>query len=211
MSNNVTGQKITSSSAIEIVNKISSCVAFKKYMKGHRFHISATESTRIYLIKSGILSINKQPNDILLRLFCGPAIRGIKIIPEINFEYTVKVLSTSEIAIIEYSEFCQFLARFNLWELYIDHLHCALAVAGLHFVQQRKATAYEIVKIQLMELMAEPVGVRYRINAEHYIKSKTGLSRSSIMSMLAKLKNEGYMTIVKGILISMEKLPDDIE
>ena len=67
--------------------------------------------------------------------------------------------------------------------------------------------AYEIVRVQLQELMSEPAEYRHDVSAAQYIQQKTSLSRSSIMKILAQLKKGGYISIENGILLTIEHLP----
>lgn len=68
-------------------------------------------------------------------------------------------------------------------------------------------SAYNIVRLQLYELIAKPDSILSSITAENYIRSKTRLSRSSLMRILSELKNDGYIVIDRGVLKRIIRLP----
>ncbi|MEG2565997.1 MAG: helix-turn-helix domain-containing protein, partial [Acinetobacter sp.] len=69
------------------------------------------------------------------------------------------------------------------------------------------ASAYEVIRVQLLELMNEPTEYKNNVSAAHYIRQKTGLSRSSIMKILAQLRKGNYIRIENGTLKEIYRLP----
>lgn len=76
-----------------------------------------------------------------------------------------------------------------------------------HFVNLTQPTAYEVIRTQLIQLMAEPDEIRLNMTIESYIRNKTKISRSAIMNILAQLKSGEYITTHRGILVNIAKLP----
>ena len=60
---------------------------------------------------------------------------------------------------------------------------------------------------RLVELMQEPEAIRQNITAAAYIKSRTYLSRSGIMRILAELRTGKYITMERGVLVEIHHLP----
>ncbi|WP_224234186.1 helix-turn-helix domain-containing protein [Klebsiella grimontii] len=67
--------------------------------------------------------------------------------------------------------------------------------------------AYRIIKTLIQEVWFYPEEYRKHINLPHFILKHSGLSRSRIMKILRGLKEGGYIDIVHGKLISVNKLP----
>ncbi len=68
-------------------------------------------------------------------------------------------------------------------------------------------SSYEIIRFQLQELMNESERIRTSITAANYIKSRTYLSRSGIMRIIAELREAGYIELNRGILVAIKHLP----
>ncbi|MNV00769.1 hypothetical protein D3C71_909500 [compost metagenome] len=58
----------------------------------------------------------------------------------------------------------------------------------------------------LYQLQAEPEIIRLRRTAADYIVDKSGLSRSTVMKMLAQFKSEGKVLLSKGLLMDVKDL-----
>lgn len=69
-------------------------------------------------------------------------------------------------------------------------------------------TTYELIKQNLMSLMAEKDELRMMVNACDYIMDKTHISRSRVMKILSDLKTGDYIVIERGVLIKINKLPE---
>lgn len=78
--------------------------------------------------------------------------------------------------------------RKDLWE---SLAHLLIYTAGRvydHCTRISAPSSYAIIRSQLYELMQESAEIRQSITAANYIQSRTFLSRSSIMKILAELK-----------------------
>lgn len=206
MSTNIP-KKTSSPYGVEILDKIQEFVNFKVYPKGYHFSVNITQPERVYLIQSGVMSIHKRPDDLLLWVFEGPALRATLPSPHVNLELDFKAITPVKIAIVDFHDFCDLLTRFNLWEQYARHLQQTAMVVLDHLVKLTQPTAYEVIRTQLIELMAEPDEIRLNMTIENYIRNKTKISRSAVMNILAQLKSGEYITTHRGILVNIAKLP----
>lgn len=80
------------------------------------------------------------------------------------------------------------IAEKDLWE---SLAHLLIYTAGRvydHCTRISAPSSYAIIRSQLYELMQESAEIRQSITAANYIQSRTFLSRSSIMKILAELK-----------------------
>jgi hypothetical protein len=55
--------------------------------------------------------------------------------------------------------------------------------------------------------MSEPETIRNSVTIAYYVQSRTFLSRSSIMKILAQLKTGGYIITDKGLLLAINHIP----
>jgi hypothetical protein len=76
-----------------------------------------------------------------------------------------------------------------------------------HCTKISALSSYEIICYQLYELMDETEEVRNNVSIVSYILSRTFLSRSSIMKILAQLKTGNYIETEKGLLRAINNIP----
>ena len=175
-----------------------------------RYVISAQQQSQCYFVRSGAISMYRQPDDILIDLFDAPTLRGVISLPADTLStYIIKTIVPSEIAILEREKLFALLTEHNLWELFSRH---QLAIGSIVIEKMFKLitpTTYNVVRHQLYELINIPAEIRETILAETYIRSKTRLSRSGIMRILSDLKDGGYIVIVKGVLKEVKHLPEN--
>ena len=76
---------IDNSYLIEIMDKLSSELHYKTYPAGQRFIFSANRQENCYLVKSGVVSVYRYPENVLIEIFaqgysgfgdCGSEKRG---------------------------------------------------------------------------------------------------------------------------------------
>lgn len=201
--------KIRSEYVQILVDTLSPFLDFKPRKKGMRFTIGKTGDAKCYLVRTGMVTISRQPDDILLGIFEAPSLRGI-IRPRGGEDalYTLKVVQDAEIAVIEFDKFYTLLAAHQLWETYARHLELLSTSLTEYLLRLLPPTAYEIVRLQLYELMSEPEAVRDLMSADMYIRSRTRLSRSSVMRILSELKAGGYILLEAGHLRGIVKIPE---
>ncbi|MGN7790327.1 helix-turn-helix domain-containing protein [Enterobacter sp. 22452] len=192
-----------------LINRLSEYVEFKTYPKGSRFTINATQISTAYLIRQGTVSLSRFPDDIMLGMLTAPSIRGTIPMPDDSKAWCIlKVLEPSEIAKINTEKFYALLGELQLWEVYARHLQLTATALTEHLFKLISPTLYNVVRLQLLELMAEPPGIRESMTAELYIRSKTRISRASVMRILAELKSSGSIVIKNGILKEILHLPE---
>ncbi|MEH9277909.1 helix-turn-helix domain-containing protein, partial [Klebsiella quasipneumoniae] len=65
--------------------------------------------------------------------------------------------------------------------------------------------SYRVVRTK--SYLFNKAAIRQQITAAAYIKSRTYLSRSGIMRILAELRTGNYITMERGILLDINHLP----
>lgn len=188
------------------LEKLEPYVKYKTQPVGTWFRINSQEGKLCYLIRTGVIHLYRQPEDVLLGAFEAPSIRGI--VPDIgDMELSFRVAAPSEIAVLSYDELMQIIEKHGLWDVFAKHMQVMASSLFIHMTHVTPPSAYEAIRFQLIELMNSSENVRENITAEKYIRSKTKLSRSGIMRILSQLKAGGYIVLENGILKELNNLP----
>ncbi|KFD21739.1 hypothetical protein GYRE_03224 [Yokenella regensburgei ATCC 49455] len=117
----------------------------------------------------------------------------------------MQTLEPSRIACLSLSAANTIIAEKDLWE---SLAHLLIYTAGRvyeHCTRISAPSSYAIIRSQLYELMQESEELRSSITAANYIQSRTFLSRSSIMKILAELKKGSYITTERGLLLQIKQ------
>ena len=161
-----------------------------------------------YLFENGIFSVNRTSDNLVAATLSGPTIIGLGNIMPIMMDLYIEILEGMGVSHIPMRKAYEVFTANNLWETVAHHMFVVMAKQYTILKHLTAPTAYEIIRIQLIELMHEPPEIRCTISAERYIRSKTHLSRSGIMKILAALRTGKYITIEDGKLLGINKLPE---
>lgn len=174
--------------------------------KGEVVQYYRNDSRQCFLLTHGSVALHRRGDGIILNSESAPFILGVS--SQFSSEHLyVRALETSEMASVSLDCFNQVVARQNLWEHFSHLLIYTASRVYEHCAQISQMSAYDIIRFQLVELMQEPEAVRLNITAAAYIKSRTYLSRSGIMRILAELRTGKYITMERGVLIDIRHLP----
>lgn len=212
MTNNVVNEvhaaKADTSHLIKLIEQLEPFLEFEKMPVNTRLtHFGSSSHHKCYLIKSGIISLHRQPDDILIELCEAPTLRGIAKLKSTTDLLVFKVLVPSEIAVIERQKLFELISEHNLWEHFAMHHLEVLSVALEKIVKLSTPKAYDLIRNQLYELINLSATTRESILVEEYIRGKTRMSRSGVMRILSDLKEAGYIVIERGILKEVRHLP----
>lgn len=111
----------------------------------------------------------------------------------------------SQVAVLSLAKVNDIIARENLWESMAALLVYTAGRVYDHCTRISAPSSYDIIRSQLYELMRESNEFRHSITAANYIQSRTFLSRSSIMKILADLKKGGYIMTERGVLKQIQQ------
>ncbi|MCF8579949.1 helix-turn-helix domain-containing protein [Enterobacter ludwigii] len=174
--------------------------------KGEVVQYYRNDSRQCFLLTHGSVALHRRGDGIILNSESAPFILGVS--SQFSSEHLyVRALETSEMASVSLDCFNHVVARQNLWEHFSHLLIYTASRVYEHCAQISQMSAYDIIRFQLVELMQEPEAVRLNITAAAYIKSRTYLSRSGIMRILAELRTGKYITMERGVLIDIRHLP----
>ncbi|QLR77283.1 helix-turn-helix domain-containing protein [Citrobacter freundii] len=157
-------------------------------------------SHQCYLLLNGTISIFRQRDGFMLNSEVAPFIFGLSN-QLADAEYLfMRCEECSTIAVIPLERANEVIADENLWESLAKLLIYTAGRVYDHCTRISAPTSYDIIRSQLYELMRESDEFRQHITAANYIQSRSFLSRSSIMKILAELKKGGYIVTERGVL-----------
>ena len=174
--------------------------------RGEVVHYYKDDIRQCFLLLQGSVALHRRGDGIVLNSESAPFILGVS--SQFSSEHLyVRALETSEIARVPLDCFNHIVAQLDLWEHFSKLLIYTASRVYEHCAQISQMSAYDIIRFQLVELMQEPDAIRQKITAAAYIKSRTYLSRSGIMRILAELRTGKYITMERGILLDINHLP----
>jgi hypothetical protein len=191
----------------ELFEKLSPYLEFHKVPAQTRFNLYEDGTSYCYFVRDGWFSIHHSADPVLLGTLQLPGIIGIGgAIPESAGLY-IESKVESEVAISTVPEMHALINELDLWEMLSKHIFRMTGSIFTKGVLLTGSTSYEIMRFHLLELINEPDAIRNSTVAATYVQQKTRLSRSTIMKILAQLKQGGYVTLENGILKEVHKLP----
>ncbi|YCI83122.1 helix-turn-helix domain-containing protein [Enterobacteriaceae bacterium] len=170
------------------------------FMKGHE--------NQCFLLMKGSISLYRISDGIILNSERAPFIFGLSSHTTVSKHLYLRTEEDSLIGTLPFTSAKRIIKANSLWESYANLLLYNTSRIYCHCVSISQLSSYEIIKNQLLQLNNEPVGIRQNITAANYILARTFLSRSGVMRILSRLKADGYITAERGILLSINNLPD---
>lgn len=161
----------------------------------------------IWLLTEGRIVIRRRSDGLILASQQAPIMLGMAefFLPTGQNFYDIEAISPCTTHVIKKTDFMTVVNRDQLWE----SVAVAVAVVEAYIIQvmsQRdrlitSRSATDMVWGHLELLQQEPEEIRKRISAAQYIRERTGLSRSTVMDTLARLKRQGAIQLQRGHLV----------
>lgn len=177
--------------------------------KRKSFNFIKGQENQCFLLLKGSVSLYRTSDGIILSSERAPYIFGLSSQNSVSQHLYLRTEEDSLIGMLPFSEAKRIIKTNNLWESYANLLIYNASRIYSHCVAISQLSSYEIIKRQLLQLHNEPIGIRQNITAANYILSRTFLSRSGVMRILSRLKADGHITAERGILLSINNLPDN--
>jgi len=166
------------------------------------------QENQCLLLFKGSVALYRSSDSIILNSENAPFIFGLGNQTGISQHLYLRTLEDSLIGTLSLAEARHIIKTHNLWENYVNLLIYNTSKIYTHCVSISQLSSYEIIKNQLVQLASEPPSIKQNITAANYILSRTFLSRSGVMRILSRLKADGYITAERGILLSINGLPE---
>lgn len=177
---------------------------FETYAR-QKINYENNSSRKCYLLLSGSIALFRTRDGFMMNSESAPYVFGLSNqLAAADYLY-MQTMEPSRIACLSLFTANAIIAERDLWE---SLSHLLIYTAGRvydHCTRISAPTSYAIIRSQLYELMQESEEIRHSITAANYIQSRTFLSRSSIMKILAELKKGSYITTERGILLQIKQ------
>ncbi|WP_170973609.1 winged helix-turn-helix transcriptional regulator [Citrobacter sp. wls710] len=165
----------------------------------------SNNSHQCYLLLNGTIAIFRQRDGFMLNSEVAPFIFGLSNqLAESEYLF-MRSEECSTVAAIPLEKANEIIADEDLWESLSRLLIYTAGRVYDHCTRISAPTSYDIIRSQLYELIRESDEFRQHITAANYIQSRTFLSRSSIMKILAELKKGGYIVTERGVLKQIQQ------
>lgn len=202
-----TAKFIQSQATLDLVDKLSPFVTFEKYPARSRFYYFADGVAMCYIVRSGQIKVHRDADELVIAAIPVPNVCGISNASAITNTVFLETLSETEIAILTTAEAQQLVAETNAWESLAGHIAKVTTNLYHHNVIMTAPTTYEVVRFQLLTLMQEDTSIRETTSAAKYILERTRVSRSTVMKILAQLRQGNYIELDDGVLKAIHHLP----
>jgi hypothetical protein len=177
---------------------------FETYAR-QKINYENDSSRKCYLLLTGSIALFRTRDGFMMNSESAPYVFGLSNqLAAADYLY-MQTMEPSRIASLSLFTANSIIAKRDLWE---SLSHLLIYTAGRvydHCTRISAPTSYAIIRYQLYELMQESEEIRHSITAANYIQSRTFLSRSSIMKILAELKKGSYITTERGILLQIKQ------
>ncbi|MCS3601728.1 MULTISPECIES: helix-turn-helix domain-containing protein [Buttiauxella] len=191
----------------DLIDVLSPFVTFEKVPSQRRLYYTVDGVKMCYIIRSGLIKVCRNADEFVMATLPTPNIAGITdMIPDTSGVY-LELQDEADIAILTTAHAQQLIAETNSWELLAKHITKVTTNLFNNNIIMTAPTTYEVVKFHLIMLIQEPASVREKTSAVKYILERTRLSRSTVMKMLAQLKQGGHIQLEDGILVTLNHLP----
>ena len=161
-----------------------------------------------YILLEGSVTLNRQGDGLVLNSEKPPFILGVSNQLSSGDNLYIRATENSHLARLPLERFNLLVEKYNLWEDLCSLLIYSASSVYAHCSAIALLSSYDVVKFQLNQLMNEPSHLRTAMTAANYIQDRTFLSRSGIMRIIAHLRDAGFITLQRGILIDINHLPD---
>lgn len=176
-------------------------------VSGEALHYLNNNKRVCYLLLNGGASLHRRGDGMILNSVKAPFLLGVSNLQTQHPQLYIRVTENVQISRISLERLSLIIEKENLWE---NLCHLIIYTASRiyeHCTMISQLSSYEIIRIQLLELMREPEKMRMNVTASTYIRDRTYISRSGIMRILAELRDSGCITLKRGILLGINHLP----
>ncbi|MDI3359183.1 helix-turn-helix domain-containing protein [Lelliottia sp. V89_10] len=178
------------------------------YPPGQKLPLRIEGIPTCYILLDGTTEFHRGLDGLVVTRIYAPAIAGLADVQFATFRDSwIETREMCQIATITLDQAYDIIRQNDLMETLVGHINGIFGKLYYYNLLNTAPSAYEIIRYQLMELMTESEAFRASTTVEKYIRTKTHLSRSGILKILAELKTGGYVEMDEGRLVKINKLP----
>ncbi|HHA2008505.1 TPA: helix-turn-helix domain-containing protein [Enterobacter mori] len=157
----------------------------------------------------GLLAAYRNTDQLLLSYFEGPLLVGLNEFSDLNNSFVYKAYSEVHYEIQPQKKVIEKIENGNLWRETAFSLMFGIKRLAEEYHNSAGLSTYDLIRINLLALMEEEEELRLAINVSDYIQDKTRISRSRVMKILSDLRDGEFIEIRRGILLKVNKLPEN--
>lgn len=177
-----------------------------KDFSAHRIlHLENNSGRLCLILLEGLVDISRVDDGILKGTIKAPFVAGLSHPDYMANTFRLMSATRVKVAILSYKDAMTIIRGKSLWEDYSNYLLYIMGLQATLSTHSIGLRAQDIIRDCLIDLMNENEQYRLKTNACKYIIEKTGLSRSGVMGILARMKKEKSIGIERGVLIFMNE------
>lgn len=166
-----------------------------------------SDERKCFLLHKGNVSLYRSVDGMVLNTESAPFIFGMST-QLMDQEYLyIRTHDESVVSWMPLDLANKIIAKEGLWKELSTQLIYSITRVYDHCTKISSLSSYDIIRYQLYELISETEEIRSSVSIANYIQSRTFLSRSSIMKILAQLKAGGYIITDRGCLQAINNIP----
>lgn len=166
-----------------------------------------SDERKCFLLHKGNVSLYRSVDGMVLNTESAPFIFGMST-QLMDQEYLyIRTHDESVVSWMPLDLANKIIAKEGLWKELSTQLIYSITRVYDHCTKISSLSSYDIIRYQLYELISETDEIRSSVSIANYIQSRTFLSRSSIMKILAQLKAGGYIITDRGCLQAINNIP----
>lgn len=176
-------------------------------------YITLTEQNQqsIFILIEGELSVLRASDGLLVSTLYTPNIVGLSEMLLPVYGYLLRAETENKMLSLNKCEALKIIQKNHLWHdvaMVLAYNSASLFYRNTMVIQPR---TYFVVRNHLQEMMTLSDDIRMRITILDYIQERTHLSRSSILNVLAVLKNTNHIMFKRGgYLTHIVSLPENL-
>lgn len=175
--------------------------------KGEALRYMYNNKRVCYLLLEGGASLHRRGDGMILNSEKAPFLLGVSNLQTQHPHLYIRAMENVRMSRIPLERLSLVIEKENLWESLCHLIIYTASRIYEHCTMISQLSSYEIIRIQLLELMQEPERMRMNITASNYIQDRTYLSRSGIMRILSELRDSECIILKRGVLLSINDLP----
>lgn len=168
------------------------------------------DEPQTYVIQTGIISIHRKSDDLLMGIAKAPFIYGLAAwMNDTHQEYEMVAHTPCSGFYLPASVSRQRIQQESLWQDAFCWLSWINHILGKRDMQLVGNNSYSQIRAMLLNMAEWDDTLRAKIGVMNHIQRSTRISRSVVAEVLAALRQGNYINMSRGKLVSINRLPTD--
>ncbi|MFP2516990.1 helix-turn-helix domain-containing protein [Buttiauxella agrestis] len=194
---------------MELIDAISKEDHIRIRRRNHIISLGNKNSFDAFILHEGVIALHRIDDDVLMCYLNDPVILGLNIHLERELYYIKPCTDIKfETCPVEYA--LEKIEENNVWRTFALYQMLLIYKLMNNFCNFTSIPTKDIIINCLRLLQKENEVIRQRQTALDYTINRTGLSKSTIMSIFADLRKEGQLKLFKGMLINPTDFKDHL-